>query len=104
MSEQADEPLSRFHATPAEIDAFLRRHVAEDVLLHYYQAVGDEILDEALTHGREFRTAKEREQGKHVYLAGMADVMDEIWDYRFYPAVLPDMSRHNRPVVRSQEF
>lgn len=99
MTEQPEQP-SRFYATPAEIDAFLRQHFAEDVLLHFYRALGDEILDEAIAHGREYRTTKESRSAKHVYLAGMADVMDEMWDYRFYPAVLPDMSHHDRPHMR----
>jgi hypothetical protein len=68
-----DKP-SRFHASPAQIDAFLRQHFAEDALLNFYQAVG-----------------------KHVYLAGMADVMSEMWDFRYYPAKLPKLETYNRP-------
>lgn len=91
------EPPSRFHASPTEIDAFLRQHLAEDVLLNFYRAVGDEVLDEALTHGKQYRARKAADNGKHVYLAGMQDVMDEIWDYRYYPAQLPRMDAYNRP-------
>lgn len=92
------EQPSRFHAAPSEIDAFLREHFAEDVLLNFYRAVGDEVLDEALTHGRQHRAAKEQSGNfKHVYLAGMADVMDEIWDFRYYPAKLPKLGTYNRP-------
>jgi hypothetical protein len=88
---------SRFHASPAEIDAFLRANFAEDVLLNFYRAVGDEVLDEALQHGRQYRGVMESRNCKHVYLAGMADVMDEIWDYRYYPAKLPKLGAYNRP-------
>jgi hypothetical protein len=102
IPEQPEQP-SRSYATPAEIDAFLRQHFAEDVLLHFYRALGDEVLDEAIAHGREYRTTKESRSAKHVYLAGMADVMDEMWDYRFYPAVLPDMGHHDRPHMRPPE-
>lgn len=92
-----DQP-SRFYAAPAQIDAFLREYFAEDVLLHFYRALGDEVLDEALMHGRRHRAAKEQSGNfKHVYLAGMADVMDEIWDNRYYPEKLPDMSSYTRP-------
>jgi hypothetical protein len=38
---------SRFHATPAEIDAFLRQHLAEDTLLRYQQAIGNRAAEEA---------------------------------------------------------
>lgn len=88
---------SRFHASPAEIDAFLREHIAEDALLNFYRAVGDEVLDEALSHGRAHRGVMESRQCKHLYLSGMADVMDEIWDYRFYPVKLPQMDQHTQP-------
>jgi hypothetical protein len=92
-----DQP-NRFHASPAEIDAFLREHFAEDVLLNFYRTVGDEVLDEALQHGRQHRAAKEQSGSfKHIYLAGMADVMDEIWDFRYYPAKLPQLDGYTRP-------
>lgn len=92
-----NEQPSRFNASPAEIDAFLRENFAEDVLLNFYRAVGDEVLDEALTHGRQHRGVMETRNCKHVYLAGMADVMDEMWDYRYYPAQLPKLETYDRP-------
>jgi hypothetical protein len=49
---------SRYSATPAEIDAFLCEHFAEDVLLRYQWAVGSAVLDEACN---DLRTAAERE-------------------------------------------
>jgi hypothetical protein len=41
------EPPSRFHATPAQIDEFLRRHFAEDTLLRYQWAIGNAAVHEA---------------------------------------------------------
>jgi hypothetical protein len=43
---------SRFHATPAEIDAFLRVHFAEDTLLRYQQAIGNRAVAEAAVDAR----------------------------------------------------
>lgn len=96
MTDASEKP-SRFSASPAQIHAFLQENFAEDVLLHFYRAVGDEVLDEALTHGRHHRGVMESRNCKHLYLSGMADVMDEIWDYRFYPAKLPKMESYTRP-------
>lgn len=86
------EQPSRFYATPAEIDAFLRQHFAEDRLLRFYQAVGDAVLDEIRTSAAHFRQTKEAEQAKHVYLAGATDVMDHVWDDRYFPTQLPDLT------------
>ncbi|MFD3970183.1 hypothetical protein [Streptomyces cyaneofuscatus] len=38
---------SRFSATPAEVDAFLRQHLAEDTYLSFQQAIGAHALEEA---------------------------------------------------------
>jgi hypothetical protein len=38
---------SRFDAAPAGIDAFLRQHFAEDVLLRHQQAIGGRAVSEA---------------------------------------------------------
>lgn len=38
---------SRFYATPAEVDTFLRLHFAEDVLRQYQWAIGDAAAEEA---------------------------------------------------------
>jgi hypothetical protein len=92
-----DNAPSRFHASPAEVDAFLREYFAEDALLNFYRAVGDEVLDEALTHGRQHRGVMESRNCKHIYLSGMADVMDAMWDFRYYPAELPRLETYDRP-------
>jgi hypothetical protein len=105
-----DNAPSRFHASPAEIDAFLRQHFAEDVLLNFYRAVGDEVLDEALMYGKQRRAVYESRHCKHLYLAGMSDVIDQIWDYRYYPANLPKLGTYDRPfnpprtTVAQEEF
>ena len=43
---------SRFHATPAEIDRFLREHFAEDTLLRYQQAIGNAAVRDAAVDAR----------------------------------------------------
>lgn len=43
---------SRFHATPPEIDAWLRFHFAEDTLLRYQQAIGRQAVSEAVADQR----------------------------------------------------
>jgi hypothetical protein len=91
------EQPSRFHASPADIDAFLRENFAEDVLLNFYRAVGDEVLDEVRISAQAFKNLKAQGQAKHVYLAAIDDTMDYVWDDRFFPAKLPQMTHHNRP-------
>ncbi|WP_033307347.1 hypothetical protein RFN58_06880 [Streptomyces iakyrus] len=39
---------SRFNATPAEIDAYLRTILAEDTYLRFQQAIGEHALAEAV--------------------------------------------------------
>ncbi|MET4670811.1 hypothetical protein [Streptomyces sp. PvR018] len=39
---------SRFSATPAQVDAFLRQHFAEDTYLGFQQAIGAHALEEAV--------------------------------------------------------
>lgn len=46
MSETDARP-SRFTATPAEVDAYLRTILAEDTYLRYQQAIGDRAVEEA---------------------------------------------------------
>ena len=56
------EPPSRFHATPREIDAFLRHHFAEDTLLRYQQAIGRQAVSEdALARLAQYETAPTEE-------------------------------------------
>jgi hypothetical protein len=50
---------SRFHATPAEIDAFLRHHFAEDTLLRYQWAIGDAAAHKAAEEQRDRLTPDE---------------------------------------------
>jgi hypothetical protein len=92
-----DNKPSRFHASPAQIDAFLREHFAEDALLNFYRAVGDEVLDEIQTSGQTFRRLQEQAQAKHVFLSGVADVLAYIQDDRYFPAQLPKLASYDRP-------
>ena len=41
-------PPSRFTATPAEVDAYLRAILAEDTYLRYQQAIGEHVLGDAV--------------------------------------------------------
>jgi hypothetical protein len=65
---------SRFHATPAEIDAFLRQHFAEDVLLRYQQALGWRVVSEA--------AADQRMQANWQSVNGtqLPDFVQHIWN------------------------
>ena len=58
---------NRFHATLAEIDAFLRCHFAEDALLRYQQAIGNKAVAEAVADQR----AKGQELPVGQTLAGL---------------------------------
>jgi hypothetical protein len=91
-----DQP-SRFHASPAQIDAFLRQNFAEDVLLNFYRAAGDEVLDEVRTSAQTFKSLKAQGQAKHAYLAAIDDTMDYVWDDRYFPAKLPNLATYDRP-------
>lgn len=93
----SDNKPSRFHASPAQIDAFLRERFAEDALLNFYRAVGDEVLDEIQTSGQTFRRLQEQAQAKHVFLSGVADVLAYIQDDRYFPAQLPKLASYDRP-------
>jgi hypothetical protein len=43
MNHMTELP-SRLHATPAEVDAYLRTILAEDVYLRFQQAIGDHAI------------------------------------------------------------
>lgn len=61
---------SRFSATPAEIDAFLREHFAEDVLQKYQWAIGEAAVRTAVS---EARTACQYEGGEGSSFADGVD-------------------------------
>ncbi len=78
---------NRFHATPAEIDAFLREHFAEDTLLRYQWAIGDAAAHEAAEELRvEFGeiSAQGRRGGWH----GVQDFIDTAKGAGHYPSSL----------------
>ncbi|PSK57956.1 hypothetical protein B0E38_01801 [Streptomyces sp. 111WW2] len=57
----ADARPSRFHATPAEVDTYLRTILAEDVYLRFQQALGDAALAEAVEDAATVRAAADNE-------------------------------------------
>jgi hypothetical protein len=52
---------SRFHATPAEVDTYLRTILAEDVYLRFQQAIGAAALAEAVEDAGAVRAAADSE-------------------------------------------
>lgn len=52
---------SRFHATPAEIDAHLREILAEDVYLRYQQTIGEHAIAQTVEDTDAVRAAADNE-------------------------------------------
>jgi hypothetical protein len=85
-------PPSRFHATPAEIDAFLRFHFAEDMLLRYQQAIGNRSASEA---ARDIRTESHSPLAGTKFTEGMtfaADHIDPLRGGGHYPSELINLT------------
>lgn len=88
--------LSRFYATPADVDLFLREHLAEDTLLRYQQAIGGRAVSEA---------AKDIRMESHSPLAGgkfqegmrfAADHVDPLKGGGHWPAQLITFGRQEQ--------
>lgn len=82
---------SRFRATPAEIDQFLREHFAEDRIQLYQWAIGDAAAHEAAEEQRvEFGeiSAQGRRGGWH----GVQDFIDTAKGAGHYPSELIDFT------------
>jgi hypothetical protein len=60
-AEKAEARPSRFHATPAQIDAYLRTILAEDTHLRYQQAIGEHALAEAIEDAATVRASADSE-------------------------------------------
>lgn len=81
---------SRFHSTPAEVDAFLRDHFAEDVLLRYQQSIGWRAVEEAARDVRQDTNLRQLE-GQHqmaAYGRELADLIDPMKTGGPYPSQL----------------
>lgn len=85
---------SRFHATPAEIDQFLREHFAEDRIQLYQWAIGDWAVTEAALDVRSDTNLRQLE-GEHQlaeYGRELADLIDPMKGGGHYPSVLMDFT------------
>ena len=101
----ADRP-SRFHATPAEVDAYLRTILAEDTLLRYQWAVGDAAAHEA---AEEIRAETSRLKGYGVLEPDLfrpcrdaADQIDPATGGGHYPSVLVDFTPKDSDLLRGR--
>ena len=93
----ADARPSRFTATPAEVDSYLRTILAEDTYLRYQQAIGSEAVREAMGDAQSFRNCDDNAQMKQAWRSGIDDALgyiDPDGDGGPYPAQLL-CSRHN---------
>ncbi|MFD7661311.1 hypothetical protein [Streptomyces sp. NPDC059788] len=71
----ASSPPSRLSATPAEVDVYLRKILAEDTYLRYQQAIGGRSVEEA---AKDIRTETHTPWASQLYLNGMAFAADHI--------------------------
>jgi hypothetical protein len=90
---------SRFHATPREIDAFLRVRFAEDTLLRYQWAIGDaaahEVAEEIRADARK-RHDRDRSDNRVFRQQGAdaaADLIDTAKGAGHYPSVLVNFEK-----------
>jgi hypothetical protein len=97
---------SRFRATPAQLDAFLREHFAEDTLLRYQWAIGDAAAHQAAEeiradaqkrYDRDYSDNRVfRQQGADA----AADLIDPAKDGGHYPSVLVDFTPKDSGLLR----
>lgn len=70
---------SRFHATPAEIDAHLREILAEDIYLRYQQTIGDYAIAQTVEDTQAVRAAADNEGLYNAdWREGWDDVIERI--------------------------
>lgn len=85
---------SRLHATPAEVDTYLRTILAEDTYLRYQQTIGEHALAETVEDVQTIRAAADNEG---LYNADWREGWDDVID-----RIAPD---HNGPCpVKLIEF
>jgi hypothetical protein len=95
---ERDACPSRFSATPAEIDRWMREHFAEDAYLRYQQAIGRRAVEDAVEDAQVVRRQADNEGlNNAAWREGWDDAIDRIDPDRTgdpYPSVL-QCSRHN---------
>jgi len=70
---------SRFHATPTQIDAYLRTILAEDVYLAFQQAIGDHAIAQTVEDTQAVRAAADNEGLYNAdWREGWDDVIDRV--------------------------
>lgn len=74
----ADKLPSRFHATPADVDRYLRTILAEDTYLRYQQVIGGEAVEEAAKDLRMEANAGAAEGMSSVLFAAFTKAADHI--------------------------
>jgi hypothetical protein len=96
---------SRFHATPAQIDAFLREHFAEDTLLRHQWAIGDAAAHEAaddITRRADEKFDLGVSSKWHDGMHDAADWIDPAKDGGHYPSVLVDFTPKDSGLLRER--
>ena len=91
------EPPSRFNATPAEVDQFLRFHFAEDTLLRFEQAVGNRVVTEAAKDIRLEAAARNVSPVTPQRINGWTDAANHVDPLKgggHYPSLLIDFERN----------
>jgi hypothetical protein len=91
--ELAKRP-SRYSASPAEIDDYLRRYFTEEVVLNFQRAVGNRAVEEA---AKDIRMGSHTSMASQLYVNGMqfaADHIDPLKGGGHYPSCLL-CSKHN---------
>lgn len=97
---------SRFHATPAEIDTYLRTILAEDVYLNFQQAIGEHAIGQTVEDVQMVRAAADNEgHFNNDWREGWDDVIDRIDPDRNgpYPAQLITFAEVGRPCAECPE-
>ncbi|WP_329131425.1 hypothetical protein OG552_10175 [Streptomyces sp. NBC_01476] len=97
VTELEAEHPSRFAATPAEVDVYLRSILAEDTYLRYQQAIGSEAVREAMDDATAYRNCDDNASKKQAWRSGIDDALgyvDPDGDVGPYPSNLL-CSQHN---------
>jgi hypothetical protein len=78
MNHMTELP-SRFNATPAEVDAYLRTILAEDTYLRFQQTIGDHAIAQTVEDAQAVRAAADNEGlFNNGWREGWDDVIDRI--------------------------
>jgi hypothetical protein len=105
------EPLtaelpSRFHATPAQVDAYLRTILAEDTYLRFQQAIGEHALAETVEDAQTVRASADNDGLYNAdWREGWDDAIERVDPDLCGPAPskLIDLSGHDEPEGREPD-